>query len=513
MKVPSKAWILIVAMVFAGLLPAARALSATVWYVSPGGSDGSDCLSPATACASMNGALDQPSLVAGDTVNVAVGTYTGTGTEVVLVNKGATLSGGWDSAFTTQTSASTIDGEHARTGIRINNVTVTIDRFTIQHGYDISFAGGGIGNIGGHVTVSHSTIINNVSSYPDGAALGGGIYNVYGVGAATLNVIKSVISGNVGDFGGGGIYNGASLATLTDSRVSDNTAGKLGYSGGGGGGGIYNFNGTLMVNHSTVSHNTVLGYFYGSGIEAHGPVTLNNSTVSGNTGGAFGEGVYSFGQTVDLNNSTISSNQSYGIYNQAGIVNVKNTIMANHGSSDCYNDPSYSGVINSLGYNLVENHTNCTLAGSDLTTMTPQLGPLQDNGGPTPTHTLLPGSPAIDAGSPDCPPPATDQRGVARPQGMACDIGAYESVPTDIVSIRQAVYVPAISVLFVSATSSAAPDAALFVTVADCLTSAPMRRRSHHYVFLKAVEPCGSLDGHSATITSSFGGSSTATIR
>ena len=482
MKVPSKAWILIVAMVFAGLLPAARALAATVWYVSPGGSDGSDCLRPATACASMNGALDQLSLVAGDTVNVAVGTYTGTGAEVVLVNKGATLSGGWDRAFTTQTSTSTIDGEHARTGIRINNVTVTIDRFTIQHGYDISFAGGGIGNIGGHVTVSHSTIINNVSSYPDGAALGGGIYNVYGAGAATLNVIKSVISGNVGDFGGGG-------------------------------GGIYNFNGTLMVTHSTVSHNTVLGYFYGSGIEAHGPVTLNNSTVSGNTGGAFGEGVYSFGQTVDLNNSTISSNQSSGIYNQAGIVNVKNTIMANHGSSDCYNDPSYSGVINSLGDNLVENHTNCTLAGSDLTTMTPQLGPLQDNGGPTPTHALLPGSPAIDAGSPDCPPPATDQRGVARPQGTACDIGAYESVPTDIVSIRQAVYVPAISVLFVSATSSAAPDAALFVTVADCLTSAPMRRRSHHYVFLKAVEPCGSLDGHSATITSRFGGSSTATIR
>src|SRR3970282_626777 len=54
------------------------------------------------------------------------------------------------------------------------------------------------------------------------------------------------------------------------------------------------------------------------------------------------------------------------------------------------------------------------------------LGPLANNGGPPQTHALLAGSPAIDAGSPDCPPPATDQRGVARPQGPACDIGAYE---------------------------------------------------------------------------------------
>jgi len=54
------------------------------------------------------------------------------------------------------------------------------------------------------------------------------------------------------------------------------------------------------------------------------------------------------------------------------------------------------------------------------------LGPLADNGGPARTHALVEGSSAIDAGSPDCPPPVTDQRGVARPQGVACDIGAFE---------------------------------------------------------------------------------------
>jgi hypothetical protein len=61
------------------------------------------------------------------------------------------------------------------------------------------------------------------------------------------------------------------------------------------------------------------------------------------------------------------------------------------------------------------------------------LDVLADNGGATKTHALLPGSAAIDAGTPDCPPPATDQRGVLRPQGAACDIGAYESEQIQVV--------------------------------------------------------------------------------
>jgi hypothetical protein len=85
--------------------------------------------------------------------------------------------------------------------------------------------------------------------------------------------------------------------------------------------------------------------------------------------------------------------------------------------------------VTSLGYNL-EDGTSCGLtATGDLVVADAMLGPLQDNGGPTETHDLLPGSPAIDAGSMDCPPPDTDQRGVARPQGAGCDIGAVEYVP------------------------------------------------------------------------------------
>jgi hypothetical protein len=82
-----------------------------------------------------------------------------------------------------------------------------------------------------------------------------------------------------------------------------------------------------------------------------------------------------------------------------------------------------------LGYNLADDDSCGFTAPGDLVVADAMLGPLQDNGGPTETHDLLAGSPAIDAGSVDCPPPATDQRGAARPQGAACDIGAVEYVP------------------------------------------------------------------------------------
>jgi len=122
------------------------------------------------------------------------------------------------------------------------------------------------------------------------------------------------------------------------------------------------------------------------------------------------------------------------MYNSNSNSALMNTIMANStAGGNCSND----GAIASGGYNLDSDGTCGFTAEGDLSNTAPLLGPLQDNGGFTFTHALLPGSPAIDAGNPTCPPPGTDQRGKARPadgdcdSAARCDIGAYEAFDTD----------------------------------------------------------------------------------
>jgi hypothetical protein len=91
--------------------------AASVWYVSLGGSDGHDCLSPATACATVGGALAKAA--SGDTIQVTAETYMGTGSQVVLVNKDILLSGGWNGAFTSRTGFTTLDGEDTRVAMDV----------------------------------------------------------------------------------------------------------------------------------------------------------------------------------------------------------------------------------------------------------------------------------------------------------------------------------------------------------------------------------------------------------
>ena len=191
------------------------------------------------------------------------------------------------------------------------------------------------------------------------------------------------------------------------------------------GGGIRNLpGGTLTLNNSTVSGNTADG---SGGIINQGTLTVNNSTVSGNTAAGSGGGIRNVGLLLTLNNSTVSDNSAVAGGGIRGGATLKNTIVANNTAGfggDC------SGIITSAGHNL-DSDGSCGLTGTgDIANGNANLGSLALNApGTTATHALLPGSDAIDAGSPDCPPPATDQRGVARPQGAACDIGAYELVP------------------------------------------------------------------------------------
>ena len=204
---------------------------------------------------------------------------------------------------------------------------------------------------------------------------------------------------------------------------------------------------TLTLINSTVSGNSTGLESDGGGIynDYTGNVTLINSTVSGNEADNKGGGIYNSDGTLTLINSTVSNNEarSYGgianevYFKDAGVFMI-NTIVAQNTATEGP-DCGFYGPLTSQGYNLIGNGRDCDfiaasgdLVGTDESPIDPLLGPLQDNGGPTETHTLLEGSPAIDAiPVADCndnlgEPVTTDQRGFARPQGTACDIGSFE---------------------------------------------------------------------------------------
>jgi hypothetical protein len=267
---------------------------------------------------------------------------------------------------------------------------------------------------------------------------GGGIYNCFG----TLTVIDSIITGNRissghGSYGyGAGIYNcPSSTLTLVNTTISNNSALI--------GGAICN-GGTLTINKSTISGN-VARQHEGGGIANYGTLTITNSTFSGNmarssllgsvAGGILNGGLFRSSGTLAVNNSTLSGNvarggKGGGIFNVKGsTVVLQNSIVANNTGGNCH------GAVTSHGYNLSSDGTCDFDRAGDLNDTDPKLGQLRNNGGPTKTLALLPGSPAIDSGNPNgCTDGKghllkTDQRGEPRPDKedeSGCDRGAYE---------------------------------------------------------------------------------------
>lgn len=208
-----------------------------------------------------------------------------------------------------------------------------------------------------------------------------------------MNITDSTISGNSTNTTGGGVYTDG-LFAITGSTLSGNT----GWDGAG-----ICIVGSGTITNSTISGNSNNGVNgRGGGIGCSGVVTLLNSTVAGNNS--------QFGGGIGLTNGTLI---------------IGNSIVSNN-SIDC----GLGGgmIVTSNGHN-IERQDTCGLAdATDQVGIDPLLGSLSDNGGPTQTHALSlnPPSPAIDAGD-DTTCPATDQRGVSRPQAAHCDIGAYEA--------------------------------------------------------------------------------------
>jgi hypothetical protein len=275
-----------------------------------------------------------------------------------------------------------------------DGVTVVISGLTIAHGSAPGFnsgAGGGIANRG-TLTVTNGTFVSNEAFF------GGGIWNT-----GTLTLANSTFSGN-GGTRGGGISNSGTL-TVMDSTFSNNA----------------------VVNYASgLSPVTSLG----GAISNAGSLTITNSTFSANTSQQSGAAINSGGSattTLTVTNGTFSDNDAPvggGIASNSGTVILRNTIM---NRSPC----GASNMIDG-GHNL-DSGTTCPFSETNdsRSNADPLLGPLQGNGGPAKTHALLTGSPAIDripvaGGSCNGTGVTTDQRGVSRPQGTACDIGAFE---------------------------------------------------------------------------------------
>ena len=284
-------------------------------------------------------------------------------------------------------------------------------------------------------------------------ALGGGLANYFGFAQLT----QVAVTGNTVNGYGGGVSNGYNATTvISESDVSGNTVFTAdSYDPGGSGGGVFSY-GTLTVDSTTISGN--LADFNGGGIAAcdSDAVAIFNTTVSGNTAptgggisidGCFYDYLPPESSDTRLNNVTVTDNTAFdsagGIENLSAPLTLSNTIVAGNeiDNDGFFPDDCVSGIpATDGGYNLIgaggcslTDGINGNQVGAVATPIDPGLATLADNGGPTLTYALEAGSPAIDVGDPGNsiePIPSTcesvDQRGVSRPQGEACDIGAFE---------------------------------------------------------------------------------------
>ena len=380
------------------------------------------------------------------------------------------------SGETVSLSSMTVTGGNATTTMGLGNIsgegggiynagslTVTDSAFT-NNSANVGFnnGGGGIYNAGSLI-VTDSAFTNN--SAPSGN--GGGIDNW-----GSLTVTGSTFTGNSADGGwGGGIENAAAM-TVTDSAFTGNSASW--------GGGIFNSHsadyqsGTVTVNGSTFTSNSAAGW--GGAIANNGgTLSITGNTFHSNSSGYGGGGIYNNGGTVGATDSTFTNNsavfgggvcnggyeghtvctatltnctidgnsgQGGGVYN-FGTLTLNNTIVADNNSGgfrptqdDVWGTVQPTSAHNLLGLGLGALTNLAQLDSSNLTGKTANLGPLASNGGPTLTMALLPGSPAIDAGSNTLAvdpatgqPLAYDQRGVGFPRIVngTVDIGAFES--------------------------------------------------------------------------------------
>lgn len=263
-----------------------------------------------------------------------------------------------------------------------------------------------------HFAATWMRIENSTLSRNEAANEGGGLFT----GSGDVEILSSTLADNRA-VEGGGIYNMGAAVEVHDSTVSGNAAEN-------GGGSFNRVAAELYFQRSTLTGNTA-NVGSGGAITSGGLLILSHSTLSGNTAATLGGGFYNSGTTEvyfsTITNNTTDSNDGGGFSTGQGTVTLTATVVANN-TDDC--ELGGGGITATNSFFGDDPNTCFNTDGGGNLTGDPVLGPLADNGGPTLTHFPQAGSPLIDTAGGACA--GNDQRGVARPQGAACDIGAVE---------------------------------------------------------------------------------------
>jgi hypothetical protein len=359
------------------------------------------------------------------TLDLTNSTITGFGGTGLVISESLTMS---DSKVTDNGDGGIVDQSYGGT------ITITGSTFSGNHsgtsGGAISFANT---EAPAEVTITGSVFTGN------SAAINGGGIDMEIAENSSMTIADCTMSHNTAAALGGALYLSSQQTIITNSTMTGNTADT--------GGAIAALGADLTVETSTLNSNKAVGGATpdgfgageGGGLFVNGPTTVTNSTLSGNTAAGAGGGAYVNYDILTVSSSTITGNTApagngggiatYGGQAETAQATVTNSIIdKNHGDDvDLTQGTDPPGFV-SNGYNLIGTGNDVSAfnqPGDQTGVSQPKTGPLASNGGPTKTHALLPGSPAIGTGdNADCP--STDQRGLPRPQGSGCDIGSFQ---------------------------------------------------------------------------------------